>query len=610
MITYGFSVQGKSHIERGTVCQDYNKVVRLMNGWYLGVVADGVGSALRSDIGSKMAVESLCNFSKKNFDSKMSNEQLEDLLRRGYEYALEEIVRYAQKENEALDYFDTTLSAVLYNGEKVIYGHAGDGGILVRLYDGRIRPITQRQKGADGSSVRPLRAGESSWDFGIYEEKTAAVLLATDGMLDGVFQPVLVNLPPDMESLARGTFSKDNGYITACEFFMSPYSVYLNKKIADPDKFMEKYMTGNLEREDQEPFLKCMLENYIRLLGKEDAVEVGRRISKYYYAVWALKNVTDDKSVVCLMNEKVKVTPQDTAYYFEPDWKWKQECYDAILYGRPMPTEPEPDVPPGEGPKGTKGGGPEVKVEKKIPQRTNATRHLVIASIIAILVVVGAGVSVVQLFSGREDGTKTQTAKADRTFRPASTPKSTLKSTPKSTISETPQAKATQKPKEDDEIINGRTRQRINQYARDFARTLAQINLLEQDSDMVDGLYEVLEDHDLDDELKRFVSEMKEEPLKDTNAPVNTYTPMPTVTPGTGAGRENKKTAPKKILPISSPAATVSVETLIGDIKLVDTEEKVDIFMNRFKQYYKKQLNKREQEQVYKNLEVLLKNDE
>lgn len=606
MITYGFSVQGKSHIERGTVCQDYNKVVRLMNGWYLGVVADGVGSALRSDIGSKMAVESLCNFSKKNFDSKLSNEQLEDLLRRGYEYALEEIVRYAQKENEVLDYFDTTLSAVLYNGEKVIYGHAGDGGILVRLYDGRIRPITQRQKGADGSSVRPLRAGESSWDFGIYEERTAAVLLATDGMLDGVFQPVLVNLPPDMESLARGTFSKDNGYITACEFFMSPYSVYLNKKIADPDKFMEKYMTGNLEREDQEPFLKCMLENYIRLFGKEDAIEVGRRISKYYYAVWALKNVTDDKSVVCLMNEKVKVTPQDTAYYFEPDWKWKQECYDAILYGRPMPPEPEPNVPPGEGPKG---GGPEVKVKKKIPQRTNATRHLVIVSIIAILVVVGAGVSAVQLFSGRGDETKTQIAKADRTFRPASTPKST----PKSTIRETPQAEATQTPKKDDEIISRETRQRIKKYAQNFARTLAEINMSEEDSDVVDGLYEVLEDHDLDDELKRFFPEMKEELLKYTNTPKKTYTPMSTVTPGnTGAGRANQKTAPKKIFVTSSPVetATGSVETLIGNIKLVNTEEKVDIFMNRFKQYYKKRLKKKEQEQVCKNLEVLLKNDE
>ena len=55
MITYGFSVQGKSHIKNNTVCQDFNKFGQLKSGVYIGIVADGVGSARYSDIGSKMA---------------------------------------------------------------------------------------------------------------------------------------------------------------------------------------------------------------------------------------------------------------------------------------------------------------------------------------------------------------------------------------------------------------------------------------------------------------------------------------------------------------------------------------------------------------------------
>ena len=59
MILYGFSIQGKSHIDKGTVCQDSNKTGQLCAGYYFGAVADGVGSAPHSDIGSSQAKETL-----------------------------------------------------------------------------------------------------------------------------------------------------------------------------------------------------------------------------------------------------------------------------------------------------------------------------------------------------------------------------------------------------------------------------------------------------------------------------------------------------------------------------------------------------------------------
>ena len=64
-----------------------------------------------------------------------------------------------------------------------------------------------------------------------------------------------------------------------------------------------------------------MIQNYVKMFGKEEAEDLGKRIAKYYYAVWALKQVTDDKSVVCMMNEKANVSPQNTVYYYEPNWK-------------------------------------------------------------------------------------------------------------------------------------------------------------------------------------------------------------------------------------------------------------------------------------------------
>lgn len=343
MITYGYSLQGKSHIDRNTVCQDSSAAVKLKSGYYLGVVADGVGSAPRSDVGSGIAVESLQAYCEQYVKKGMKDVELEDILRDGYEYAFRQVEKFVTQQGGSIADYDTTLSSVLYDGTKVVFGHAGDGGIIVRKKDGTITPITERQKGADGTSVRPLRAGNSSWDFGICSDETASVLLVTDGMLDGVFQPVLVNLPSSAMELAKGTFAKNNVYVTACEFFMNPNMVYLNPHVKNHEAYMQHVLKGNLEKKDQDDFLKCMIYGYTKTLGKEEARQLCEAIKKFYFAVWAVTKVTDDKSVVCLMNEKAKVTPKEQKYYQEPNWKWRQECYQALLYGKELPPAPSDD---------------------------------------------------------------------------------------------------------------------------------------------------------------------------------------------------------------------------------------------------------------------------
>lgn len=336
MITYGFSIQGKGHFEKGVICQDSNKVERIKSGHYVGIVADGVGSAPHSDIGSDIAVKSLFQYCNDHIEKNCSCDTIKKILADAYAFALEQIQQYIKKQGAVIEDFDTTLSSVVYDGKTVVYGHVGDGGIIVKCADGKIKPITSRQKGADGISVIPLRAGGSSWVFGI-ETKVASVLLVTDGMLDCVIQPVLVNLPPDKMALVKGDFEKDNVYVTAAEFFMNPASVYQNRNIKNPDEYMNYFLEGKLSGEDQQTFLKCIIMAYTRQLGKEKTAKIVHRIKKYYYAVWAVKKVTDDKSVVCIMNEKVKITPQDIKYYEEPDWKWRQESYNALLYGESMP---------------------------------------------------------------------------------------------------------------------------------------------------------------------------------------------------------------------------------------------------------------------------------
>ena len=448
MILYGFSIQGKSHIDKETVCQDSNKTGRLRAGYYFGAVADGVGSAPHSDIGSKLAVEKLYEYCDKNIKKGMDQLDVEDFLCAGYEYAMETIQKYADSHDKKIENYDTTLSAVIYNGKKIIYAHAGDGGIIVRQTNGIVKPVTKRQKGADGTSVIPLRAGEHSWEIGTYSGNVAAVLLVTDGMLDGVFQPTLLNLPSSTMELARGDFSQDNVYIAAAEFFMNPYAVYKNPKIKGAESILPPFLEGNLLPKDQDAFLQCMDAAYTKLFNKKTSREICESLKEVYFVVGAVKNVKDDKSVVCLINETIEVVPQDKKYYLEPDWVWLQECYEALLYGKEPPVKDDDEKDDGVNgeiedrtERKTEGETGDDRVEKKLKdeekeRRRNKVKRRRKAALIAAIGVLAVSlvilvICLISLFSSDTD--KKQTNSTQKPKVTAVLPTATPTPTPKVT---------------------------------------------------------------------------------------------------------------------------------------------------------------------------------
>lgn len=578
MISYGFSIQGKSHQDRNTVCQDSNKIIKLRGNWMLGMVADGVGSALRSDVGSKLAVELLGSFCKKNFSDQMTDQKLESLLLQGYKYAMKGIAQYAEKEKQPLEYFDTTLSVALYNGEKVIYGHAGDGGILVRLNNGKTIPLTERQKGTDGSSVVPLRAGEAFWVFGTYDGKVASVLLVTDGLLDGVFQPVLVNLPPDLTTLAKGNFSKKNVYVTASEFFMNPDCVYQNRRIKDANKFLEKYVEGNLEREAQVYFWECIKNGYVHLLGKEHTAELEKGITKFYYAVWALKNVTDDKTIVCLMNERAKVEPQKIEYYREPNWKWRQDCYNALLYGKPMPPAPindsiernieEQKIEDENKKEIQEEKMKEIKDQKKPHFRVLRTNYgYIISSIIAVLLVAGVGFGAQKFFlSGEKDDeiiTQIETGAPYVTKEPTDTPY------------------ITDEPIMNVEELDDSEKSFLNDNSKKFIKALVRVDISEYEKEEIVSLGKLLKCHGMDKELNNILEEVKVQ-----------------VTPVSGSSAQ-----------ISEFVSEGKHEKLNKYFILVNTEEEKKIFVNGFRNIFSN-LSQDKKKQVIANLERILSYEE
>lgn len=103
---------------------------------------------------------------------------------------------------------------------------------------------------------------------------------------------------------------------------------------------------------------------YTKLFNKKTSREICESLKEVYFVVGAVKNVRDDKSVVCLINGTIEVVPQEKTYYLEPDWVWLQECYEALVYGKKLPPKRRDDKDDEEVNRKT-GDGPAGKIEGK-----------------------------------------------------------------------------------------------------------------------------------------------------------------------------------------------------------------------------------------------------
>lgn len=282
MLFYGTSLIGTSHIKKGTVCQDSHKAILLRNGWAIGCVADGVGSAKHSEIASKMAVDIVIDFCNEKIDKHFEFNNCLTILKDAYELANNSISKYVEENKDNVADYDTTLSVVIFNGEKIAYGHSGDGGIVGLLMDGKYERITHPQKAEDGVCVIPLRAGKESWQFGICDNDYSSVLLATDGVYDTFFPYLLKGQANEV-------------YVPLIQFFMDNNFFKVSKKNVDE-----------------------LLKSKEEFLNSE-----------------SYSSVTDDKTVLVIFNEKKKSEFQDEDYYKEPDWnvlqlEWNKKAYPHL----------------------------------------------------------------------------------------------------------------------------------------------------------------------------------------------------------------------------------------------------------------------------------------
>ena len=342
--SYSFSLVGKDHLYTGTPCQDYSDIIYLQNGWTIAAVADGVGSALRSDEGSKIAVTSALSFCSENFPTSIDAKNILAMLLLSFHRAFGKIRIHAENELADLEDFDTTLTVVCFYKGMLFYGHCGDGGIFVVNRFGEASEVTIPQKGDDPSSVIPLRSGPEHWVFDQHSENVPVVLLATDGVRDRIasnnfcnstfklYVPLLLFLSIifDLSSRARDYFTDhlkelfaENSSITNDWIYDRLLNVYENNNIPDAKTIVEQIRSNN-----------------------------------NLYS--SMSRITDDISIAVLNDPNIPIMfnmpDMPNGYFSDPDWqRIKQEIHrelyphlysqdpQAVTYRYPSSVVQQPD---------------------------------------------------------------------------------------------------------------------------------------------------------------------------------------------------------------------------------------------------------------------------
>lgn len=196
IVYYGLSLQGVDHVRDNIPCQDANETRIVKNGWIVSAVADGLGSCSHSDIGAKIAVKKSIDFIEEGVkELKNWNEIiLKAIVVMSFKESLKQIYRQASLDKLSIKDYQTTLSLVIYDGKNIVYGHTGDGGIIVLPKQGDHFLLAKPQKGEEANATYPL--SHINWDIGGYKSNDnpiVSVLLATDGILEGLFLPISGN---------------------------------------------------------------------------------------------------------------------------------------------------------------------------------------------------------------------------------------------------------------------------------------------------------------------------------------------------------------------------------------------------------------------------------
>ncbi|MCC7107597.1 MAG: protein phosphatase 2C domain-containing protein [Chloroflexi bacterium] len=183
----GASVQGTSHFERDTPCQDAHQYMVLPAGMLVVAVADGAGTAARSDEGAAVAVRQAMSSLQTALAERAPSDEIEwcTVMSQAFEDARAAIVQLTAQDDSLLRDFATTLTCVVTTADQVIAGQIGDGLAVAQDASGNLLTLARPQRGEYANEAYFLTMPQANdyVDIQVHPFAAHALAVSTDGLL-------------------------------------------------------------------------------------------------------------------------------------------------------------------------------------------------------------------------------------------------------------------------------------------------------------------------------------------------------------------------------------------------------------------------------------------
>ncbi len=183
----GASVQGTSHQKNDLPCQDAHSYRVLSGGVALVAVADGAGSADRSDEGAQCAVAGTIASIEAALAEGLPRDEAgwQVLLTEVFRQTCQAVAELAEAENISSRAFATTLTCAVVSDEWLAVGQIGDGVAVAKGEDGGLFAATQPQHGEYANETFFLTMDEplQQIEIQVYPQPIQALAVMTDGLI-------------------------------------------------------------------------------------------------------------------------------------------------------------------------------------------------------------------------------------------------------------------------------------------------------------------------------------------------------------------------------------------------------------------------------------------
>jgi hypothetical protein len=186
---FGAKTAGRGHQIKKIPCQDAFYSDFYQSSHVVIAIADGLGSASRSDLGAQIAVESAVN----TVTSRMALGQTDyhQLLYDGILHARNDLLKRAAEEICHVRDLASTILLIIASRDGIAVAHIGDGAIVIKG-SGFVRLISPPENSEYANVVVPLTSQDWEKSLRIYEsaEPIECVAAFTDGLQNAALKKV------------------------------------------------------------------------------------------------------------------------------------------------------------------------------------------------------------------------------------------------------------------------------------------------------------------------------------------------------------------------------------------------------------------------------------